>query len=245
MVYLFDTTSRVYARSKIGEKPSVVTSIEYASGYASCIKAKNAATTFGRNLCAYTFTAFEECDGMFRNLYDGKTYASPEQCVGTGARESGEGSLDGQASGDTVNPSADTSSARVEGCEPTVGTVRDVTESEIVSAIENLQKILLDIRKSESALSEQLGTVDRKISDVMHYLEFNPVDENQSYQLCVKIKELRLERRRIKNMLARAGLTHAITYDTVISGNVVKAIEGLDHRKYTPREPDDPVQASA
>lgn len=91
--------------------------------------------------------------------------------------------------------------------------------------------VFADIANRKVMLNNKLSEVDRKICDVLHYIEFNKLNACDGYKTYKTIREYRLERRAIKDEIE--------ILDNVYN-NIVKLIEEsinrLNNRKYKPRE---------
>ena len=91
--------------------------------------------------------------------------------------------------------------------------------------------VFADITNRRVTLNNKLSEVDRKICDVLHYIEFNKLNACDGYKTYKMIREYRLERRAIKNEIE--------ILDDVYN-NITKLIEEsinrLSNRKYKPRE---------
>ena len=82
-------------------------------------------------------------------------------------------------------------------------------------------------------LKDDLSKVDREISDVNHYIEFNKLNAYQGYVACKLLQDKLLRRRGIKDeILVHTSMLGA--KDAVETAH--KAIVGLEHRVYAPRE---------
>lgn len=92
------------------------------------------------------------------------------------------------------------------------------------------------------SLVENLSVVDQKICDVMHYIEFCEIDNQQAARTVALLQQLRDQRREIKDEMSRLD---AFQNSIGTKGNAAKAatgikqIESLDTRKYTPRQLDE------
>jgi predicted nucleic acid-binding Zn ribbon protein len=225
MVYLFDKVAKVYAHCTIGAKPSVVASIKDAATYKSERTARNDATTFGRTLAKYKFDTFYLTDsGKYKEGSTGIEYDSPEDSVAAEPQ-----ARINEHSSDTQEMKTIDSQANI-NCK--------CSREELEKSLDNLGHILTEMHAEENILKEELGKVDRKISDVMHYIELNAFNASKGYQLCKKLKDLRIERRGIKDRMAWNFIIKQMNYTSVITGSTVNSLKGLDTRKYTPREDD-------
>ena len=96
---------------------------------------------------------------------------------------------------------------------------------------EVVNTVFADIANRKVTLNNKLSEVDRKICDVLHYIEFNKLNACDGYKAYKMIREYRLERRTIKDEIEML--------DDVYN-NITKLIEEsinrLSNRKYKPRE---------
>lgn len=96
---------------------------------------------------------------------------------------------------------------------------------------EVVNTVFADIANRKVTLNNKLSAVDRKICDVLHYIEFNKLNACDGYKTYKMIREYRLERRAIKDEIEML--------DDVYN-NITKLIEEsinrLSNRKYKPRE---------
>ena len=96
---------------------------------------------------------------------------------------------------------------------------------------EVVNTVFADIANRKVTLNNKLSEVDRKICDVLHYIEFNKLNACDGYKTYKMIREYRLERRAIKDEIEML--------DDVYN-NITKLIEEsinrLSNRKYKPRE---------
>jgi len=88
-------------------------------------------------------------------------------------------------------------------------------------------------------LNIQLSVVDRKITDIMHYVEFYDLTEVDAISTMKLLKEYRTERRAIKDEIEQTELMQSTFLDEEFSIKVHQTLEYMErmkHRKYTPRE---------
>lgn len=108
--------------------------------------------------------------------------------------------------------------------------------------IEDLQKALLEVsaqinllKDNKKVFADKLSELDKEIDDILHFIEFNNFSACNGYKLCKALKELRLNRRKMKDNLEIIGVLESHTLTNVSLGHTNNAIAGLDGRKYTPR----------
>ena len=101
--------------------------------------------------------------------------------------------------------------------------------------INDLSDQLTTLKGNKDWLLDMESEVDKEISDIMHFIEFNNFSASDGYKLCKAIKDLRLRRRKIKNELELINIINVHTLNNVALGQTNKAITGLDNKKYAPR----------
>lgn len=145
--------------------------------------------------------------------------------------EKDECQSDGSVNGDVSNSDAliDNSNDKINnGYSPV-----DITS--LQNTINNLSNQLTTLKGNKAWLIDMESEVDKEISDIMHFIEFNNFSASEGYKLCKAIKDLRLRRRRIKNELELINIVNMHTLNNVALGYTNKAITGLDNKQYTPR----------
>ena len=104
-----------------------------------------------------------------------------------------------------------------------------------LSKIDNVVGIFQDCESQLEIMSKKLSEIDRKISDINHYLEFGIFNAYQGW-LCSKIlKELFCQRRQCKDEIA---ILQNIVDARFTKSNVThlrNSIAGLKTRTYAPR----------
>jgi hypothetical protein len=68
--------------------------------------------------------------------------------------------------------------------------------------IEDFNKYMHDIHKTGKELSDQLSKIDGEQEDILHFLELANYDAVTMVKVTKKLKEIRSQRREIKNNLA-------------------------------------------
>lgn len=91
------------------------------------------------------------------------------------------------------------------------------------------------LKRNKDFLIRQESNIDKAISDILHYIEFNNFSASDGYKLCKKLKELRLHRRKIKNELELINIINMHTCNNIANGNTNKAINELENKAYSPR----------
>ena len=102
-------------------------------------------------------------------------------------------------------------------------------------SISNLSKKFSVLQGNKEWLLEEQSNIDKQISDVMHFIEFNSFSACEGYKLCKALKELRLKRREVKNELELINIINCHTCNNIAKGNTNKAINSIENKQYTPR----------
>lgn len=89
-------------------------------------------------------------------------------------------------------------------------------------------------RKTE--LIEQLSKVDRELSDIAHYIEFNNLNAAQGYKAYKMEHERRIIRRSIKNEIQVLEIILGKKISETVTDEINNAVTGMDQRLYEPRE---------
>jgi len=122
--------------------------------------------------------------------------------------------------------------------------LREKTEK--VLAVGNIQKWLdkiadlnglaADALHRKAELIEQLSKVDRELSDIAHYIEFNNLNAAQGYKAYKMEHERRIIRRSIKNEMQVLGIILGKKISETVTDEINNAVTGMDQRLYEPRE---------
>lgn len=103
-------------------------------------------------------------------------------------------------------------------------------------------KILDEIDNYTDTLQDSLSSVDLKICDLMHYIEFNKLKTNECYRIVKELHKLRVERRKIKNDMELSGVLKTHNNKLLESDNrkillsyVGKTDKALKNSKYQNR----------
>lgn len=110
-----------------------------------------------------------------------------------------------------------------------------VDVNELKESIQNLSDKFSILQGNKEWLLEEESNIDRQISDVLHFLEFNSFSACEGYKLCKALKELRLKRREVKNELELINIINCHTCNNIAKGNTNKAINSIENKQYTPR----------
>ena len=90
-----------------------------------------------------------------------------------------------------------------------------------------------------NSLNGMLSDVDKEISDIMHYLEFNELDDKDMLKASKMLQERSYRRREIKDEMEKTSLMKSKFFDSDFNIKVqqsLKFIEKMKSRQYTPRK---------
>jgi hypothetical protein len=82
---------------------------------------------------------------------------------------------------------------------------------------------------------QRLSIVDKKLTDVLHYIEMTDQNAANGYKLYKKVKELRIERRNIKRLIYLKGAFNTLKLEKESINSIKNTINGFEHEKYTAR----------
>ena len=110
------------------------------------------------------------------------------------------------------------------------------TDSMFDSIFEQIKKVdLTSFHKEHSELWEKMSKVDREVTDIQHYIEFNRLNAADGYKAFKMLQDKLLERRVIKKDLSKFQMLSSASVTDIFDGTLDKKISELDHRTYTPR----------
>lgn len=102
--------------------------------------------------------------------------------------------------------------------------------------IADLNGLATDALHRRTELIEQLSKVDRELSDIAHYIEFNNLNAAQGYKAYKMEHERRTIRRSIKNEIQVLDIILDKKISETVTDEINKAVAGMDRRSYEPRE---------
>ncbi len=88
-------------------------------------------------------------------------------------------------------------------------------------------------------LNQMLSDVDKEICDLMHYLEFNELDNSEMLHVAEMLKERRQQRRKIKDEMEKTALMKDTFLDRTFGSKVQQSLDIMERmktRQYTPRK---------
>jgi len=114
-----------------------------------------------------------------------------------------------------------------------------------IEAGETILRCIDRIREIYADNGERLSEVDKEICDVMHLLEFTPIDIQRGYSLAKQLQDARRERRAIKDSCELTSIMHKYLTEgnsKAFTNGLINQLNGakkrkaqLDNRIYTPR----------
>lgn len=110
------------------------------------------------------------------------------------------------------------------------------TDSMFDTVFEQLKKVdLTSFHVEHSELSKKMSKVDKEVADIQHYIEFNKLNAAEGYKAFKMLQDKLLERRVIKDDLAKFQMLASAKVSDIFDGTLEKNIEDLYNRTYTPR----------
>ena len=101
---------------------------------------------------------------------------------------------------------------------------------------EQVKKLdLTSFNKEHSELSKKMSKVDQEVSDIQHYIELNSLNAAEGYKAYKMLQDKLLERRVIKDDLAKFQMLASAKVSDIFDGTLEKNIEDFYNRSYTPR----------
>lgn len=100
-------------------------------------------------------------------------------------------------------------------------------------------RLVKHAKKSSGELAKQHSEVDKELCDLMHYIEFYDLTEEESLKAVELIKDARQRRREIKNEMTRVDYFHKTIGTSNFAVKVKECLDGmesLEERKYKPRK---------
>lgn len=115
---------------------------------------------------------------------------------------------------------------------------KDCNESQLEkwkTGLDSIKDFVLDAEERKEELSKAMSDIDKEITDIQHYIEFNNMNAYQGW-LAYKMLQNRLKKRRkIKNELQVLTQLGDCKIDSSMLVDITKAIEDMNNRIYTPR----------
>lgn len=110
-----------------------------------------------------------------------------------------------------------------------------VDMDDLKESIDSLSSKLSTLQGNKEWLLEEESNIDKQISDILHFIEFNSFSACEGYKLCKALQGLRLKRREVKNELELINIFNTHNCNHIANGNTNKAMAGLENKQYAPR----------
>lgn len=105
-----------------------------------------------------------------------------------------------------------------------------------ICTIRQFTEMCQNAKESASRLNDELKVLDRKLSDIIHYIEMNNVSASCGYKITKLIQNLRKKRRDVKDRLFMCTVINQIPRASVNA--IIDMLSIFDNRHYIPREVD-------
>lgn len=106
---------------------------------------------------------------------------------------------------------------------------------ELKTTLNDLASKFSTLKGNKEWLLDQQSGIDKQISDILHFIEFEKFSACEGFKLCRALKELRLKRREVKNELELINIINCHTCNNMANGSTNKAIASIESKQYTPR----------
>lgn len=104
-----------------------------------------------------------------------------------------------------------------------------------IQKLQDMNGLIAEATMRKEILEKQLHELENEKIDIEHYIEFQNLNAAQGYKASKELKICRIKRRAIKNELAVINIILNRKLNEVMNGEIIKKIEELDRRTYTPR----------
>lgn len=106
----------------------------------------------------------------------------------------------------------------------------------LIDGMEKSESFFLDVDARYDCLNDDLSTVDREISDIDHYIEFNNLNACDGFKAYRELQKRLRRRRVIKDEMLILSRIRCCKITKKEVNDVKNAVYGLSTRKYAPRE---------
>lgn len=100
---------------------------------------------------------------------------------------------------------------------------------------QKVESFFVDVDERKKELAEKIGVVDREISDIQHYIEFNNLNAYQGWLAASMLKNRLKQRREYKDELFLLSRVHRCSLSEKEISDVRETSIQLKNRKYSPR----------
>lgn len=114
-------------------------------------------------------------------------------------------------------------------------TIFDSGEFDWINMCSSIGQFINQLPQYKSNLEDQYKEVELEKTDLEHYIEFFNMNASQGYKAFKMLQDIRRKRRKIKDEIMIVDILIDSTMEDYTSGRVLKRINGLNERKYSPR----------
>lgn len=118
-------------------------------------------------------------------------------------------------------------------------TMFDSLDNDWESTLSQLCYMSSHIQEYQENLNAMLSDVDKEVCDLLHFLEFNELDDTDMLRASKMLQDARRRRREIKDEMEKTALMRATFLDKEFGVKVHQSLEQMEHmkcRQYTPRK---------
>lgn len=117
-------------------------------------------------------------------------------------------------------------------------TMFDSLQNNWEELLSNLCYMSSHMDEYQNNLNQMLSDVDKEICDLMHYLEFSDLDNQEMLKVAEMLKDRRQHRRQIKDEMEKTALMKDTFLDRTFGTKVQQSLDVMERmktRRYTPR----------
>ena len=117
-------------------------------------------------------------------------------------------------------------------------TMFDSLQNNWEELLSNLCYVSSHMDEYQNNLNQMLSDVDKEICDLMHYLEFSDLDNQEMLKVAEMLKDRRQHRRQIKDEMEKTALMKDTFLDRTFGTKVQQSLDVMERmktRQYTPR----------
>lgn len=118
-------------------------------------------------------------------------------------------------------------------------TLFDTLDNNWESTLSQLCYMSSHIQEYQENLNTMLSDVDKEVCDLLHFLEFNELNDSDMLRASKMLQDARRRRREIKDEMEKTALMRATFLDKEFGVKVHQSLEQMEHmkyRQYTPRK---------
>ena len=183
---------------------------------------------------------------VYKNFKNKYTFTSSEVMADTFSKKQAENILNNQ-----INKNL-RKNMRIERSDESFENVKELTVESIndnsvkvenseeintwIEKIKSMNGLFVEAKTRKDELYKKLSKEDRKISDLLHYIEFSRLNAAQGYSVFKMLKDICIQRRIIKNEIQVVELILGDSFKNESLDVLLKRIKAMDERLYTPRE---------